>query len=162
MNGHVRPWRGGRAHASMAERGKAYRQICRGGGRRCSPALVTAQLRLLLPAKWRSGEVRGAMLSGDVLCVGGEKAKGTGRKKSLPRSPIYRGGVVTGAVTTPPGSATSLKFCGLGTATQGHVYSGHREGHEIFCATHARDLRRREDPAGIGLLPSGSGQGAGP
>ena len=83
-------------------------------------------------------------------------------RRSLPRSPIYRGGVVTGAVTTPPGSATLLRLCGLGVATQGHVYAGHKEGHGIFCATHARDLRRREDPAGIGLLPGGSGQGAGP
>ena len=41
------------------------------------------------------------------------EGKGAGRKKNLPRSPIYRGGVVTGAVTTPPGSPAPRQFGGF-------------------------------------------------
>ena len=36
------------------------------------------------PARWCSGEVRGAALGGDVSCVGGEKASGAGKKKAPP------------------------------------------------------------------------------
>ena len=76
----------------------------------------------------------------------GKEANGAGRKTSLPRSPIYRGGVVTGAVTTPPGSAAALEACGLGVAAQRHVWDRHKEGNRISYATRARDLRRRADP----------------
>ena len=70
--------------------------------------------------------------------------------------------MVTGAVTTPPGSPASLELCGLRVAAQARVYTKHMEDYRIFRAAHAWDLRMQKDPAGIGLLPSGSGQGAGP
>ena len=62
-------------------------------------------------------------LDGVFCAKGGERASGAGRKKDLPRSPIYRGGVVTRAVTTPPGSTAPLGFCGLAVATQRRVYT---------------------------------------
>ena len=70
------------------------------------------------PAAWCSGGLRCAGLGGAVRTRGGKYA---GRKKGLPRSPIYRGGVVTGAVTTPPGSPAALQLYGLCVATQMRV-----------------------------------------
>ena len=69
-----------------------------------------------------------------------------GGRRASPAPLFIRGGVVTGAVTTPPGSATSLERCGLGVATRRHVYARHKEGYKIICATHARDLRGHADP----------------
>ena len=57
------------------------------------------------PAVRRSSSCGGRESSAVASCAkGGEEASVAGRKKGLPCSPIYRGGVVTGAVTTLSGS----------------------------------------------------------
>ena len=142
----MRPWRGG-ARTRPWWKGKTYRRIGRRRWQGGFPAQMAALLRLLLRRGGAPVTAAGARGSVAVSCAKGcEEASVAGRKKDLPRSPIYRGGVVTGAVTTPPGSATPLRFCGLGEATQGHVYARHKEGYRIHCATHARDLRGRANP----------------
>ena len=75
----------------------------------------------------------------------GEMVRG---RRRLPRSPIYRGGVVTAPVTTPPGSPVSPGFCDLRVAVPARVYARRMENHRILCAVRARDLRRQ---AGIRL-----------
>ena len=52
---------------------------------------------------------------------GGEKAEVVRGRRRLPRSPIYRGGVVTAPVTTPPGSPASPELCGFRVAVPARV-----------------------------------------
>ena len=69
------------------------------------------------------------------------------RRKKASSAPLFiRGGVVTGMVTTPPGSAAALNPCGLRVAAQVRVWARHSKGHRIICSTRAQDLRRRVDP----------------
>ena len=66
------------------------------------------------PARRRSGDLCLRKSAAVVAsCVGGERARVVRRKKNLLRSPTYRGGVVTGAVITPPGSPASTGFRGF-------------------------------------------------
>ena len=76
---------------------------------------------------------------------GGEKANGAEEEEGSPAPLLIGGGVVTGAVTTPPGSLAALGLCSLRVAAQVRVYARHREHYRILCATHARDLRGRAD-----------------
>ena len=107
-------------------------------------------------------ELQARELDGVVSCERRREDKGARRKKASSAPLFIGGGVVTGAVTTPPGSPTAQRHCGLRVAAQVRVYARHREGYKIIYTTRERDLRRREDPGSAGLLPSGSGQGAGP
>ena len=138
-------------------KGKTHRRIGRRGMRGGFPAQMAALLRLLL---WRGGTpatAAGARARRWCSCIGMRGGKCAGRKKGLPRSPIYRGGVITGAVTTPPGSPASLELCGLRVAAQARVYAKHKEGGKIFCAARARDLRGRKDPDISGHYPADPG-----
>ena len=112
-------WRGG-AHARMAEMGKLTGECLEEGGeavpQRCARRgsggfSGEAALRRLQRAQGFGGAVRARRREGKVV---------RGRRR-LPRSPIYRGGVVTAPVTTPPGSPPSRKLCGLRVAVPAHV-----------------------------------------
>ena len=86
------------------------------------------------------------------------RRQGSRGRRRLPRSPIYRGGVVTGVVTTPPGSLVVLELCGIRVAAQACVYAKRMEGYMIVYAARARDLRRQRDPASVGLYPADPGK----
>ena len=64
---------------------------------------------------------------GGGMCERRREGKGAGRKKSLPRSLIYRGGVVTAPVTTPPGSPASPELCGFRVAVPARMYAKRRK-----------------------------------
>ena len=155
----MHPWRGG-ARASMAERGKLTGELSKKAGDAVPQRRWRRGSGLLLrrggaPASFGR---KGAAV---VSCGGRREGKGAGRKKSLPRSPIYRRGVVTAPVTTPPGSPVASgslwPSCGRASARVGKT----QEGHRILCAARARDLRRQRGSGWERSLPSGSGQGAG-
>ena len=94
--------------------------------RRCGPGFCSgkAALRRVMLVQGRGG--------GCSSCRGRREGKGAGRKKSLPRSPIYRGGMVTAPVTTPPGSPASPGLCDFRVAVPARVYARHRKGPRSF------------------------------
>ena len=143
-----------RTHASMVEGKNLPEKMSEKAARRFSSA-VRIVTPVTAPAARRSDGCCGCESSAAVpSCVGRRGGKCVGREKGLPRSPIYRGGVVTAPVTTPPGSPAPWGFGGLRVAAQARVYAQHMEGYRIVCAACARDLRRQRDPAGIGLYPA--------
>ena len=110
-----------RTHASMVEGENLPEKMSEKAARRFPSAEHDLTL-VATPAARRSGGCCGHKGSAVASYArGGEEAKWCGEEERLPHSPIYRGGVVTAPVTTPPGSLVGWDFCGCGVVALARV-----------------------------------------
>ena len=103
--------------ASKAERGETYRKAWR-GVEEVVDAEAQRFLRLLLRRRGVPARMLAQGLVGVVRARGGEETRVRGGRRTSPAPLFIRGGVVTGAVTTPPGSPAAQQRCGLCMAAQ--------------------------------------------
>ena len=96
------------------------------------PSAVHGVTPVIAPARRRSGGCGRRKGSAALGVQGGEKTGMVQGRRRLPRSPIYRGGMVTAPVTTPPGSPASPELCGLRMAVPARVYARRRKAAGSF------------------------------